>query len=107
MSDRTPTPAQIAVALQALRDDAARWSRGATHLQTATAHVDSATLPTDAFSVLGGDMASAYEALRGRVGALLDEATANYVAVASALHESADTYESEERANVHRLRHVY
>jgi len=107
MSAHTPTPAQITVAVQALRDDAARWARGASHLQEASTHVASATLPADAFSALGSDMAHAYAALRSRVGALLDAATTNYVAVAAALHESADTYESEERANAHRLRHLY
>lgn len=107
MSGRTPTPRQIAVALHALRDDAARWAKGATNLQEASRHVASTTLDAAAFSVLGGDTAHAYAALHARVATLLQAATANYAAVASALQDSADTYENEERANVHRLRHIY
>jgi hypothetical protein len=105
MSDRTPSPRQIAVGLQALRDDAARWANSAAKLQEASQHVASTTLDAAAFSVLGDGMAHAYAALHARVATLLQAATANCAAVASALQESADTYENEESAIVQRLRH--
>lgn len=107
MNTVRPTPKQIVVALEALRDDAGRWATGADQLRKASGHLVSTALDPSAFSVLGQDVAAACTALHDRVTTLLQAATTNYEAIASALHESAATYDREERANVHRLRGIY
>lgn len=107
MSTRTPTHDQILVALHALRDDADRWGRSSAALQEASSHVTGAALEAAEFSLLGQDMARAYAELRDRITGLLGAAATSHAAIAGALRHSADTYEREERANVHRLRHVY
>lgn len=107
VSGSRPTAGQIAVALEALRDDADRWAKGGEDLRAAQAAIRAAAVDSEAFSGLGADMARAYAALHARIAGLVTDATTNYDAVAAALRRSADTYEKEERANVHRLRGIY
>lgn len=98
-----PTPQQVTVALEALRDDATVWSDDAGTLKAAQSTAESLRLPAPPFSFAGGQLAAAYDALVTRVATLLDQGGTNFTTVAAALRASADAYEADEQAHVHQL----
>jgi hypothetical protein len=102
-----PTPDQITVAVEALKSDAALWSRTAAELRDAAATAAEQVLEPSAFSFAGGAVAAAYEALRGRTAALLTEGADNADAIAAALRASAAAYAADEAAGAHRLHNTY
>ncbi|MCO1657419.1 hypothetical protein [Pseudonocardia humida] len=102
-----PTPAQITVALDALRDDAELWDGGAEELRSAAGRAGAMALPPAAFSFAGQAVLASYEQLRIKVAALLTAGAANYDDIAIALRQSADAYESDEAAGAHRMAGVY
>jgi hypothetical protein len=103
----TPSADRIAVALTALRADADMWSGMAGRL-TAAGGAGAALGPSRAeFSAPGAELAQVYARLQAQLVRLLGEAAANCTAVADALAASADAYEAEEAAGVHRARGVY
>jgi uncharacterized protein YukE len=103
----TPTPDQIHVALQALRDDATDWATGSRTLAAASYRAGDASLPASTFSMEGQAVAAAYQALQAKTAALLDAGARNLDDIAVALIASATAYEADEAAHAHRLNHIY
>ena len=93
----------VAVALDALESDAARWTDAATQLRAAAVAAGGQVLPTAAFSFAGAEVAAVYEALRSRTATLLAEGAANLDAVAAALRAGAASYAAQEDAAAQRL----
>jgi hypothetical protein len=102
-----PTPEQLTVALDALRDDAVLWDGGADELRAAAGRAGAMALPPAAFSFAGQAVLASYEQLRLKAAALLRDGADNYDAIATALRRSADAYESDEAAGAHRMAGVY
>jgi hypothetical protein len=102
-----PTPQQIAVALDALESDAARWSSAAGELRAAAAAAAGQALDPAAFSFAGEAVATAYEALRTRTATLLAQGADNFEAIAGALRASAAAYAADEASGAHRLHNIH
>ena len=102
-----PTPDQITVALDALRDDTELWDGGADELRSAASQAGAMALPPAAFSFAGQAVLASYEQLRIKAVELLRGGAANYDDIASALHQSADAYEADEAAGAHRMSGIY
>jgi hypothetical protein len=98
-----PDAADVAVALDALESDAVRWTDAAAQLRAAATAASAQVLPPGAFSFAGGEVAAAYERLRGRTAVLLREGAENLDAVAAALRTSAAAYAASDAAGVRRL----
>jgi hypothetical protein len=102
-----PTPKDITVALDALRADADRWAAAAMELHDAAAEANARAIDPAAFSFAGHAAAVAYEALRVKMAGLIDQGARNLDSVAAALRASADAYEADETAGVHRMQNIY
>lgn len=102
-----PSDERIAASLGALRADADLWqSMAATVTEAGRAAAALGPRAGD-FSAPGAELAETYARLRSKMVRLLDEASVNFAGVASALRTSADSYQAEEEAGVHRLRGIY
>lgn len=101
--DAQPNRPDVAVALEALEADAARWSDAADDLRAASSAAAGLVLPSAAFSFAGHAAALAYEELRSRTARLLAEGAENLDAIAVALRASAAAYAADEAAGAHRL----
>jgi hypothetical protein len=102
-----PTPQQITVALDALRADADGWAAVADTMRTAATTAGVQKLDPAAFSFAGQTAAVSYEKLRDKMATLLAQAARNFDCVAAALRTSADAYEADEAAGVHRMQNIY
>jgi uncharacterized protein YukE len=102
-----PTHQQITVALDALRVDADRWAGAAGTMNTAAARADMQKIDAAAFSFAGQAAAAVYENLRAKMAALIDQGARGFDSIAAALHASADAYEADEAAGVHRMQNIY
>jgi len=94
---------RVSVALSALRADAAQWARAADDLRAALATASARRLDPTAFSFAGAQLAASYASLTARLTELLHQGCDTLDAVAAALRASADAYEAEEAAGVHRM----
>jgi uncharacterized protein YukE len=102
-----PTPQEIHVALEALRDDADHWRTAADALRASAGRARDALVPPATFSFAGQAAAAAYEALRARTARLLEEGALNFDDIATALRASAAAYEADEKAHRHRIENIY
>jgi len=94
----------VAVALDALESDAARWNTAAAELRAAAEAAAGLSLPRGVFSFAGGAVADAYEALRSRTTTLLEQGARDLDATASALRSAAAAYAAAEAAGARRFR---
>ncbi|HEY0452787.1 hypothetical protein [Actinophytocola sp.] len=104
-----PTPDQYQVALTALRDDADKWDQCGNDLATAKGSAESLDLEALHFSYVGDKLGvtALYQQFQARMVALLSEGNAMSTRVATALRNSAQTYQQEEEAGVHRMNNVW
>lgn len=104
-----PTKDEVDVALRALRDDADKWTSAAADI--ATAARTAATLGLGAREMTGvADLlgvTAIYTAVQTKLAGLLGEAEAATNRVSDALRTSAQTYQDEDQAGVHRLNGVW
>ncbi len=107
VSKNGPGQDQIRVSLDALRHDAERWRTASDDLRAAAHRASELRLDEAAFSFAGIELARTYATLRAKLAALLTAGANNCAEVAKELVASADTYNAEELAGVHRLRDIY
>lgn len=104
-----PTPDQYNVALAALRDDATQWTACADDLAAAKSTADSLDLEALHFSYIADKcgVTQLYADFQSKFVGLLGEGETMCRGVADALLSSAQTYQQEEEAGVHRLNNVW
>lgn len=88
----------LEAALAALTTDANRWDDVSDALAGARDAATRLTLPASTFSFAGGEAATAYEAVRAHVRALLDGGVQETAGAAQALREVRRTYEETDEA---------
>jgi hypothetical protein len=101
-----PTGEEVAVAIGALRRDAAEWLEWADSLARAAAVAADLSLTANdmcALSQLCG-LPDLYARVQQRTAELAAHGAQGFTAVAGALTAAADGYEADERNAVHRLR---
>lgn len=103
----TPSDDRIVASLGALRADADLWQSMAASVTEAGRAAAALGPRAGDFSAPGAELATTYALLRSKMVRLLEEASVNFSDIASALRTSADSYQSEEDAGVHRLRGIY
>ena len=102
----SPSTHDIAVATGALRAEADIWSAqsGAMGgIGDAMQHVTFNRLQAGIFQLV----VNAHDDLATALATRCDEAAGEMRQIAATLHQVADTYDDEERRNVHALRHLY
>ncbi len=104
-----PTPEQYDVALTALRDDATQWTGCADDLAAAKSTADGLDLEALHFSYIADKcgVTQLYADFQSKFVRLLGEGETTCRGVADALTASAQTYQQEEEAGVHRLNNVW
>ena len=104
-----PTPEQYQVALQALRDDADVWDHCAADLGTAKSTADGLDLEALHFSYVADKLGvtAMYQQIQTKLVGLLGEGQTMSANVATALRNSAQTYQAEEESGVHRMNNVW
>jgi hypothetical protein len=104
-----PTPDQYNVALAALRDDATQWQGCSDDLKAAKATADSLDLEALHFSYIADKLGvtQSYTEFQNKMVRLLGEGETMTASVASALLESAQTYQDEEESGIHRMNNVW
>ncbi|MPZ79319.1 MAG: hypothetical protein GEV28_02565 [Actinophytocola sp.] len=104
-----PTPEQYQAALSALRDDADTWDKCAQDLGTIKGTADGLTLDAFDFSYLADmlGMTTLYQEFQHKMARLLGEGETMSTGVAAALRASAQTYQDEEDAGVHRMNNIW
>lgn len=98
-----PGRPDVAVALDALESDAARWADVAAELRGAAVAAAGQVVPPSAFSFAGAEVAAAYEALRSRTATLLAQGADDVAAMAAALRAGAAAYAAAEAATAQRI----
>lgn len=101
-----PTKHDIQVATDALRADATVWLTGSADLdqiRTVAAGLAFDRLRAGVFQLIVDAHSQLVAAVADRCG----EATHEMGRIAATLHQVADTYDEEERRNLHALRHLY
>jgi hypothetical protein len=104
-----PTPDQYALALAALRDDAKQWQDCSTDLAAMKTTADSLDLEALHFSYLADKLGvtQIYQDFQSKMVRLIGEGETACTNVANALLTSAQTYQQEEEAGVHRMNNVW
>ncbi len=104
-----PTPDQYNVALAALHDDAKQWTSCADDLAAAKSTADGLDLEALHFSYIADKcgVTQLYADFQSKFVRLLGEGETTCRGVADALLASAQTYQREEEAGVHRLNNVW
>lgn len=104
-----PTPDQYQVALQALRNDADKWEQCSADLGAAKGTADSLNLEALHFSYVADKLGvtALYQQFQAKMSGLLGEGHAMSANVATALRNSAQTYQQEEESGVHRMNDVW
>jgi len=104
-----PTPEQYQVALQALRDDADVWDHCAADLGAAKGTADGLDLEALHFSYVADKLGvtALYQQFQAKMVGLLGEGQTMSTNVATALRNSAQTYQQEEESGVHRMNNVW
>lgn len=104
-----PTPDQYQVALQALRDDAQQWQGCSDDLKAAKATAESLDLEALHFSYIADKLGvtAIYKEFQDKMIRLLGEGETVTAGVSTALLASAQTYQEEEEAGVHRMNNIW
>lgn len=104
-----PTKDQYTVALAALRDDAKQWQGCSDDLAAAKSTADTLDLEALHFSYVADKLGvtQIYTEFQNKMVRLIGEGEAMCASVANALNESAQTYQAEEEAGVHRMNNVW
>jgi hypothetical protein len=104
-----PSADKIAAALEALRTDARAWAAAADEMSAAEQTARRLSLDAFHFTYIGDQIGitEVYRNLQDKLVTLLGQAAANFDSMALALRMSADTYQSEDEAGVHRMRNIY
>lgn len=100
-----PSANQIAAALDALRTDAQAWLYAAEELTAAEQNVRRLLLDAFHFTSIGHQLGltEAYWNLQEKLVELLGQGVANFESLAEALRNSAEVYQAEDEAGVHRM----
>ncbi|OLF05801.1 hypothetical protein [Actinophytocola xanthii] len=104
-----PTQDQYEVALGALRADADTWEQCAADLDAAKGTAGGLDLEALHFSYVADKLGvtAIYQQFQDKLVRLLDEGRTMSTAVAAALRASAQTYQEEEEAGVHRMNNIW
>ncbi|HWM04411.1 MAG TPA: hypothetical protein VNP92_18905 [Actinophytocola sp.] len=104
-----PTPDQYQVALAALRDDADKWEQCGNDLGAAKATAEGLDLEALHFSYVADKLGvtTMYAEFQAKMVRLLGEGQTMSGNVATALRNSAQTYQDEEDAGVHRMNNIW
>jgi hypothetical protein len=104
-----PTQDQYQVALQALRNDADKWDQCSTDLGTAKSTADGLDLEALHFSYIADKLGvtALYQQFQAKMVGLLGEGQTMSANVATALRNSAQTYQQEEESGVHRMNNIW
>lgn len=104
-----PSADQITAALHALRADARAWAAAADQLTDAAQNARRLSLDAFHFTYIGDQLGvtEAYRSLQEKIVVLLGQGAANLDSLAVALQASANTYQAEDEAGVHRLRKIW
>jgi len=104
-----PTPDQYQVALKALRDDADKWDACATDLGAAKSTAENLDLEALHFSYVADKLGvtASYQQFQNKMAGLLGQGQTMSANVATALRNSAQTYQQEEESGVHRMNNVW
>jgi hypothetical protein len=104
-----PTPEQYQVALQSLRNDADKWDQCAADLGAAKTTADGLHLEALHFSYVADKLGvtALYQQFQTKMSGLLGEGQTMSNNVATALRNSAQTYQQEEESGVHRMNNVW
>jgi hypothetical protein len=104
-----PTPEQYQVALQSLRDDADVWDHAAADIGAAKGTADGLDLEALHFSYIADKLGvtALYQQFQAKMVGLLGEGQTMSTNVATALRNSAQTYQQEEESGVHRMNNVW
>ena len=104
-----PTQDQYQVALQALRADADTWEHCAADLGAAKGTADGLDLEALHFSYVADKLGvtAMYQQIQAKLVGLLGEGQTMSTNVATALRNSAQTYQQEEESGVHRMNNVW
>ena len=104
-----PTTDQYTAALKALRGDADKWDTCATELGAAKSTAESLDLEALHFSYVADKLGvtALYQQFQNKIAGLLGEGQTMSANVATALRNSAQTYQQEEESGVHRMNNVW
>lgn len=104
-----PTPDQYEAALDALRDDAEKWEQCGSDLGAAKTTAEGLDLEALHFSYIADKLGvtALYQQFQAKMVGLLGEGQTMSGNVATALRNSAQTYQQEEEAGVHRMNDVW
>jgi hypothetical protein len=104
-----PTQDQYQVALQALRNDADKWEQCGTDLGAAKSTADGLDLEALHFSYVADKLGvtALYQQFQAKMVGLMTEGQTMSANVATALRNSAQTYQNEEESGVHRMNDVW
>jgi len=104
-----PTDAQIRAGLEAMRADAAMWSRMSDELRTAAGIAATLQLSALHFSYLAdkAGLTTTYQEIQALMVRLLGEGATAFEGLASSLRTAADGYEEDERRAAHRTQNIY
>ncbi len=104
-----PTPDQYQAALTALRDDATQWQGCSDDLAAAKSTADGLDLEALHFSYIADKLGltQLYQDFQAKMVRLIGEGETMTAAVSAGLLKSAQTYQAEEEAGVHRMNNVW
>jgi uncharacterized protein YukE len=101
-----PTPQEVQVATESLRSEATIWLHQSDQMQ-AIAHKAEGLRMSRLEAGLFQLVESAYDAAADQVTARCREGQQRMEEIATTLRHVADTYEQEERDNLHRFKNLY
>lgn len=95
----------VAVACDALRSDADKWTRTSTELQAGARSANGLVLGPDKLGMKAQErgLVAVYDALRVRLGQLLAGGGTQHGDLSAVLRQAANTYEAEDNAGLHRI----
>lgn len=105
----TPSGQQISAALAALRSDATVWEHAADSLNAPRSAAGDLHLTPADVSVFAADQGldHTYDDACTKLQQVLAQASENFLNIAHALRESADTYQREDEQGLHRFKGIY
>ncbi|PRY24020.1 hypothetical protein [Pseudosporangium ferrugineum] len=101
-----PTPEQVTVATNALRNEAGEWDEQSGKLATLSSTVagmEFGRLEAGLFQLMVGP----YNDVIHAVSARCQEGASAMTGIGSTLRDVANTYDAEDKANEHRIRNIY
>lgn len=104
-----PTPDEYRVALEALRNDAAKWEDCAGDLGSAKSTADGLDLEALHFSYVADKLGvtALYKEFQDKMVRLLGEGETASKSVSTQLLAAAQTYQNEEEAGIHRMNNIW